>query len=336
MKLKYAVDKDNRLKVIPPKSHTSLRPRGKFRINKNNQLEYWLNEPLAWRRLYGLPGKISFKGRWKLTANHDLELTLQENRWQAQPDRLLLRTKIISAGENSLVFEFAAKDEATGRLSFNIISLSGTWNTDENNRLIFEVNRKTAPETLVFKSSWQLNKNQQIEYTYEKTSLIRKTNDKHTFTLQGFWKISSRAKLTYILGADSSSGIQVRAHLEKPDIYPGGRRIEYRLGAGFRQLAQKNQHILSLYGQWQFSPNLNLSFLMDYGKAGYRKIEFSADLSFQRNKIVCTLQNEEGEPLGITLTISRQLLSRLHPQAFLRLKSRKNELGVEAGLHIPF
>jgi len=76
VRYKYSINNDNQLLITPPKSKTLLKPQGEFKINQNNQLEYWLNEPDGWRSIYRLPKKIVFEGKWGLNNNHDLELKL--------------------------------------------------------------------------------------------------------------------------------------------------------------------------------------------------------------------------------------------------------------------
>ncbi|MCM8789895.1 MAG: hypothetical protein NC916_02610, partial [Candidatus Omnitrophica bacterium] len=62
---KFSIDANNQLIIRPPgeKPRTAS---GKFQIDKQNQLFYWLNEPPVWRRKYSLPPKIAFEGTWKL------------------------------------------------------------------------------------------------------------------------------------------------------------------------------------------------------------------------------------------------------------------------------
>ncbi len=338
MKLKYSINKYNQLLIIPPNSKTPLQPKGAFKINKENQLEYWLNEPQAWRRIYNQPRKIVFKGNWQLNPNHDLELVLNKTRSQADEERLTLKGNIISVEKNKLAFEIISQG---GRIdpalqTFRILKLIGTWQADEDNRLAFLVEKRVLPDELIFKLDWQINKNQQIEYTYEKTDLVKKTKTNQVLTFEGFWKIDSRHKLVYILSKTLNSAFDFRAQLESPSIYPQDRSIKYRLGIGLRQPEGGISKIAILYGEWKLNRSLGLVFRMEYGNGNVQETEFGAQVTFKRNKFLFSLQDERGKPLGITLTYSFSLLNSLEPQAFIRLKSFQKELGVEAGLTIPF
>ncbi len=333
MRYKYSVSPQNQLIVSVPKQKP-LKPKGNFQINQNNQLEYWFNEPQNWRQLYNLPQKIVFEGKWQLDSNHDLELILNKTRDQSEGNRLTLKGEIISAENNIIAFEIVTRREVTS--TFSILKLTGTWQADEFNRLTFEAAKKDAPDTLTFKAAWQVNKNQQIEYTYEKTNLRTKTKVKQTLIFEGFWEIDSEHKISYILSHNLDSQFDFRVFLENPNIYPQQNAIKYRLGIGVKQPKRARFKVITLYGQWKFNRNLSLIFSMDYGAAKVQKLEFGAEVTFQRNRLILSLKNTEGEPLGLTLTYTYRMINRLEPQVFIRLKSYQKELGVEAGFFIPF
>lgn len=340
MQYKYSVDSRNRLLIKSSKFKTRLKPNGAFQINKNNQLEYWLNEPASWRCIYNLPRKIVFEGNWKLNANHDLELVLNKARAQSEGGRLTLKGSIISVENNSLVFEIAFQKNSSLRestpYSFRILRLTGSWQADEFSRLIFQVEKKLFPDALIFKSSWKLNKNQQIEYTYEKVNLARKTRISQTLIFSGFWKIDSAHRLVYILSQTLGSGFDFKVQLENPNIYPQDKSIKYRLGAGLSRPNKLKDNLLVLYGEWKFDRNLGLVFRMQYGKRNIQELEFGVEVKVKRSKFLFNLKNEKGEPLGITLTYSFSLLNSLEPLTFISLKSRQKELGIEAGFSLHF
>jgi len=340
MKFKYSVDSRNQLLIKSPKSKSLLKPNGAFQINSNNQLEYWLNEPAKWRQVYGLPRKIVFQGNWNLNSNHDLQLQLSKTKEQAENSRITLKGNIISVDKNTLAFEvISQRDGSRGepyRHSFRILKLTGTWQADEYNRLVFQVEKKAFPDELIFKLNWQLNKNQQVEYTYVKTDLAKKTKITQSLTFEGFWKIDSRYKLVYILSGCPDSSFDFRVQFENPNIYPQDKSIKYRLGIGLRQPKSLSYQLITLYGEWKLNRSLKLIFRMDYGDHNIQELEFGAQISLERSKFLFNLTDERGKPLGLTLTYSFGLLNSLSPQAFIRIKNRQKELGVEAGFTIPF
>ncbi|MFA4933773.1 MAG: hypothetical protein WC574_05020 [Candidatus Omnitrophota bacterium] len=211
-----------------------------------------------------------------------------------------------------------------------ILKLKGTWRANEYNELVFEVTgRKGPPQTYTFKGAWKLNKNQQIEYLSEDGS------DRLIF--RGYWQLASKDKLVYVFEGSSVSRFEFKAQFESPALYPKKGQIRFRLGAGIRQnRLNKGRRLIILYGEWKFGRNLGLSFNMNYGQGRVKSIDLGAEVTFDRSKVMLALNNELGEPLGVTITMTRKFLEHLDAEAFVRLKARGKEQGVEAGFSIPF
>jgi hypothetical protein len=333
MKLKYSVDNNNQLLITTPCTKKTLKPKGKFGITKNNQLFYKLNESSGWRKQYALPPRIIFKGSWQLNPNHDLMFILDKRRNQFQADTLTLKGDIVSLERDLLAFELKCRDQA-GLLHIQILRLEILLFADESNRICLKV-EKLKPDILILTRSWQINNNQQVIYEYEKRDVKTKTRISHLITFCGFWQISAANRLTYILKHSSNSRFDFKAQVETPTIYPQKGLIKYRLGFGVKEDKLENK-LITLYGAWKFSRNLGLIFEMDYGKDGIKQIGFAADVSFQKNTITFSLKDKDGEPLGLTLTLSHNILKSLDAEAFLRLKKLSEDSRIEAGLKIPF
>jgi len=94
--------------------------------------------------------------------------------------------------------------------------------------------------------------------------------------------------------------------------------------------------VIILYGEWKFGRNLGITFQMDYGQGKVREIEFGAEVTFSRNKIIFALKNEFGQPLGLILTMTHKFLKLIDAEAFIGLKTRQKEQAIEAGITIPF
>jgi len=246
----------------------------------------------------------------------------------AESDTLIIETiqTINRLGKKQKLFP----QETVSASKLRILTLKGTWRANDCNELCFEVTaRKGPPETYTFKGSWKLNNNQQIEYTCE--------DGRDKLTFKGYWNISSANRLVYIFDGSSTSRFEFKVQLESPTFYPKKGEIRYRIGVGIRQsrLTALGQ-IITLYGEWKFGRNLGLTFQMDYGQGKVRSIQFGAEVTFGRNKVIFALKNEFGEPLGITLTMTHKFLAHLDTEIFLRLKSRRKEQFIETGLTIPF
>jgi hypothetical protein len=242
----------------------------------------------------------------------------------------ILRKRFIAAESDSLVIETIQSERVTSRQRLRIVKLKGTWRANKYNELVFEVGLdKGPPETYTFKGSWKLNSNQQIEYVFE--------NSRDRLTFKGYWEIPSSNRLVYILEGSSLSRFEFRVQLESTSLYPQDGQIRYRIGIGYRQnrLTASGQPLI-LYGEWKFGRNLELNFQMNYGQGRIKVITFGTAVNFDRNKVIFALRSELGKPLGVSLTMTHRFLKSFDAEAFIRLKSRRGEHGVETGLTVPF
>lgn len=333
MRLKYSVDKNNRLLVKTSRKAKPIKPQGSFGIDKNNRLFYQVRESSAWRKQRSLPPRIIFKGSWHLDSNHDLALILDKNSKQYQPDTLTLKGNILSLERDLLAFEVKSYDRQ-GLLHIRVLKLNVTLFADKENRICFMV-KKLKPDILTLSGSWQLNKNQQVVYEYSKIDLETKRKSVHALIFTGYWQISEANKLTYILKHSTVSRFDFRAQIETPTIYPQKGMIKYRLGVGLREDVLR-QKIITLYGTWKFNRNLGLVFEMDYDKEGLKQIEFGADVSFQKNTITFSLKDKREKPLGLEVTFTHNILKSLDAKVYLRLRLLENNPGIDFGLKVPF
>ncbi|MEW6101090.1 MAG: hypothetical protein AB1481_02215 [Candidatus Omnitrophota bacterium] len=333
MKNRYAVDRHNRL--IIKKGDKTLNPRGNFSVDKDNRLFYWLNEPSPWRREQGLPKKIAFRGNWQLTPDYGLEFLLHKAREQSDCDRLSLKGTIISPDKDELVFQIISRNSQI-HSQIRLLKLSGFWQADEKNRLSFVVKKEITPDILTLQGSWQLNKNQQIIYSFEKNTLQTKKKAQEAIVFSGFWKISGKNRLAYCLEKGEDSAFDFRAHLETPNLYPSDKVIKYRVGIGLKRSRGYDEKVIPLYGEWKFSRRLGVAFQMDYGNGGFRSLGLESGFALnQRDKIIINFTGEDGKPLGINITLAHKFLKMPGAEGFLRLQG-PSEKKIETGIRIPF
>lgn len=338
MKYKYSINNKNQLLIKSKKDKAPLPVRGTFSVDKKNRLVFWLNETAGWRRLYSMPSKLILEGKWRLTPGYDLELNLNETRSPHRGDRLVFRGEIISCESDALVFEIASQTRR-GVNQVRLLKISGSWQADKFNRLVFTVNKKGEPDLIALEGRWQINKNQQIAYNYEKTALKRKKKIRRSLDIKGFWQINKKNRLTYIFSTGSQSRFDLRAQLESPSLYPADGLIKYRVGTGVRRETRKAMDILCLYGEWKFSRKGGLNFRMDYGKGRFQDMEFGANAYLNKdNELAFSLANKEKEPLGIDIIFTRRFLKKSGAEAVVRLKDilDKRERAIEGGVRIPF
>ena len=342
----FALNQDNQLLVKPKGAKSPLVVNGQFSLDKDNNLIYLLDKgqspsgtvPVgAWRREYDLPKKIKFKGVWRLSPDYNLELYLDETKQQIRGKCLTLRGKILYAEAEALAFQIKSRDErGVNRVSF--LKLSGIWQADKFNRIIFQIKKKAKPDTLVFKGAWRVNKNQQITYEYEKTKLKTKRKIKNALVFTGFWRISSVNRLSYILSGSSQSRFDFRVQLETPNLYPKKGAIKYRVGVGVKESLRPTQiRLITLYGAWKFSRRLGLYFEMNYGQGKLRRLAFNTEVNLtQKDKVIFKLKDTMGRGLGISVIFLRRFLSKRDAEWFLRLKKDRREKKIETGVWIEF
>jgi hypothetical protein len=305
-------------------------PRGWWGLDPANNLFYWLNETPAWRKINSLPEKLSFKGKWKLTASNDLELTISRD------SNLVLRGRILAAGENTLVFEVISEDDL-GIQHVRLLRFSGDWGCDDANRIFFSVAKRRNPDILSIRGYWKVNDNQQISYLAENRRLRKKTKVTSQLDFTGYWSISDKNKLTYILSRSTSSRFDFKVQIETPNMYPSDGVIKYRLGGGVRRAFRDKPLIVCLYGEWKIDRKLGLSFNMDYGAGRVISLRFGATVKVSKNDYFeLNLLCKNGVSSGITLIYTRRFLKSNKAEFFARLKKRGAETGIDAGITIPF
>lgn len=334
MKSRYSVDNSNRL-VIKRKIKSWL-TEGKFSVDKNNNLIYLINGPAPWRRSHEPFAKVAFKGRWRLDAENNLEFILKEGRGQYGKEALTLKGRIISTDRDMLAFEIKSVDRH-GQDHISLLRLTGSWQSDEYNRIVFLVKRQGQPNALLLGGAWQVGHNRQIAYAYEKTNLKTKSKSSQVISFTGFWQINNRNRLAYVLENSLSSYFDFRAQLESPNIYPQDGVIKYRIGVGLKKEKLNQEKTISIYGTWKFSRKAGLIFQVDCGRNRGYPVEFgvSAYLN-KKDEVVFILTNKKREPLGIKVVFTHRLLEKFDAQVFLRLKRLQREKSVEAGIRIPF
>ncbi len=332
MKLAYKINKNNQLTII--KDIRVLYPRGNFGVDKDNQLVYEVKESIDWRQEYGISERITLKGEWGIDVNHNLIFTLRKTQTQTGGERLLLKSKIIQAKANSLVFSLGTQGR-TGTHRLRLLQLKGKWQADKYNRLQFLVKKIKTSDTLTFQGSWQV-KNNSLIYTYQKTLLTTKTKRTYFLRFKGYWQINKPNRLTYILDTKGDSSFVFKAYLETPSLIGKKGTIKYRVGIGLKGSRLFKSETITLYGVWKLQRKTGLSFDMDYGEGRVKAINFGAFVRMsKKDKITFKLRSREGKDLGISVEFSRSLLKN-SAEWFLRVLAEDKYPRFEWGVTIPW
>ncbi|MBL7084551.1 MAG: hypothetical protein ISS43_00390 [Candidatus Omnitrophica bacterium] len=331
--MKLQVDPHNRLVVSETGKKLPLtRFRrvfdGSFKTGPNGTLIYHIKGPM-----YGLeaerkaPHQVKLRGKWSLSKNYDLVLTLDKWRRQVPGDELTLQGQIVAANANSISFALTSRSEKNIE-SRNILKLQGVWQADKHNRLTFRVRKAQGIyDTLIFDGIWEVDKKHRIVYRYEKVQLIRKRRLKKSIIFEGHWDIARRNRLSYEISREGKSAFGFRT-----DIGVLAKNyIKYKVGIGVRNRKEPIERIITLYGQWKIKKNVGLLFEIEYEKGKAKAIIFGADAKLtKRNELKFKLKNEYGKDLGLELKLSQKLLPG-DGQAFLKLLRSKKEASVYVG-----
>jgi hypothetical protein len=330
-KIQYEIDPYNRL-VVSGSGKSSGLPKfrrvidGRFSLDKGNNLSYRVKSPLP--EDGNIPHQIKLKGEWSLTDDHDLRLTLDGQGRQTFGDRITLQGEILDVNKNSLLFAVTTttKDN-TG--STYLLDLAGTWKADENNRLSFNVKKEDGRyDILSFNGIWEINKNHQIIYQYEKARLIRKKRELRALIFKGYWDIKDAVRVSYLLGkgTDSSFDFRTSAGIFREKY------IKYELGIGSTGRTDPVRRTVTLFGRWSLKKDAGLIFEIEYENKKTKRIIFGAEARLtDKDTVSFKLKNDmENKDIGVDLELSRKILKG-DGEAFLRLLKSNRESAVYAG-----
>jgi len=292
--------------------------RGKFIIDKGNELIYLFSEGSAYKQ-FGLSKQIKFQGSWRLTPEHNLVFKVKKQYKNLKLKRIILKTGFIDCDKEGLIFTIKRKvSESKEKIEF--FKLRGRFSTDRFNRLIFEVNKK-EPDFLVFRGAWDIDKNLQITYIYQKL----KTRKKIYFQLKGYWKVSEKNKLVYILENAPGERLEFKTHLQTLNLYPQKGVLKYRLGVALKQ--ERRIRVIVFYGELKFSRKGGVFLELGCGRKRKVRLKISFSLS-RKSKLICSLYREEGNFSGLSLVFKR---NTPYFNYFLRLAKGSSGKRIELG-----
>jgi hypothetical protein len=330
-KIQYEVDPHNRL-VISNSGEKSDLPKfrqvidGRFRLGEDNNLSYRVKAPLP--EDGNTPHQIKLRGEWSLTDDHELRLTLDGQGRQTFGDRITLQGEILDVDKNSLLFAVTTTTKDNTRSTY-VLNLDGTWRADEDNRLSFHLKRESGRyDILTFSGAWEINKNHQIIYQYEKARLIRKKRESHTLTFKGYWDIKDAVRISYLLGRGTDSSFDFKT---SAGIF-SEKRIKYELAIGSAGRVDPVRRTVTLSGRWNLKRGSGLIFEVEYENGKTKQITFGADARLtDRDTVLFRLRNDiENRDIGADLELSHKILED-DGEAFLRLLKSNRESAVYAG-----
>ncbi|MDP8230868.1 MAG: hypothetical protein P9L93_07190 [Candidatus Gorgyraea atricola] len=203
-KVYYEVDPHNRLVIKSPSKKSNVKKfrrvvEGRFRADGKNRLYYEVFKSSK----SDTPQKIKFSGKYSLDKKHNLIYTLDKWSNQCEGNRLRLKTKLLDAGKNEIMFLVQSRDPSKGKRRIYTMKLHGKWQADKNNRLCFGIEKTRNKLTL--SNAWQINKNNEIVYKYGRQP--------EAIVLKGKWQIRKKHRLGYVLEKRLDSGFNFRTSL---------------------------------------------------------------------------------------------------------------------------
>jgi len=334
MSLRYEVDPHNKLVVKKTGSKTGVSKfrrviEGKFKIGKGNRLIYHIKAPSGGiAKELDLPHQIKFKGNWTLTRGHDLRLTLNKWRRQTFGDELTLKGDIIKVNARSLLFAVTQRTKENIASTY-ILRLEGWWLADKNNRLAFRAKKESGrSDLLVLDGVWLVNKKHRVAYSYESwAGRAGRRVKRHTLTFDGFWNLTEKEILTYLLDFKGKSVFDFR-------VGKGIARrsmIGFEVGIGISRRKKPLKKDIILYGKWKVKKGIGLIFEIKYGRGRVSAIKFGAEAKLLgKSRVKFNLRNEAGRGLGITLTLSKRMLKG-DGESFIRFLYGRKEKAAYVG-----
>ncbi len=246
---------------------------------------------------------MKYKGKWRLNSDHDLELTVTDAKKPGE-ETLTLKGEIVDAGADELLFVLTS-GKKYGVEVRELAKLSGKWQADESNRLSFLVSKESGEDdVLVFAGAWEVGKDNEIIYRYKKTKLKRKTKQERALIFKGFWRITEKERLAYLLDTSGESGFLFKAQLESPSIVGKKGALQYKVGIGISQSKRPVERVIKFLGTVKY----NLT---------------------KKDQLVLELIGSRGRELGATIELNKKILGG---EAFMRFKKLAGESKVETGI----
>ncbi|MBI4343061.1 MAG: hypothetical protein HY599_06810 [Candidatus Omnitrophica bacterium] len=278
-----------------------------------------------WRRM------SSLEGRWKLTKGRELTYTLRETDERFASRTVSLRGAITRADAHTLVFGFRQVDRTRLRTAQEL-SLSGRWQADARNRLTFLVERADGVEDrLTLSGGWEIGPHHELRYRAQRGAGDRA---ERLLRFDGAWDVTGADRIVYRLAGSTRSAFEFRAALQSPSLFAREGRLVYQVGMGLERGTSRRQRV-TLFGAWKLNRDRSVSFEVPYADGRVQAIRFEGTFSSaRRDRVAVALITRRHEPLGLTVTFTRDVLP--DAKLFLRLRQDAEEQAVMGGVQVRF
>ena len=205
-KIRYEIDPHNRLVYEKTGKKSEVHGfrtilDGNFEIDENNYVTYHVKKSQG----YDVPQQVKLRGGWSLDKEHNLVLTSDKWGNQIAGNKLTVESELIDVKDNRLSFAVTSKD-GEGNDHIYIVKLGGRWQADEHNRLSFNIEKeKGITDRITLQGAWEVNKQNELIYIYEKSARGKEEKITKTITLKGYWDITEKYRIIYVLNKEIES-----------------------------------------------------------------------------------------------------------------------------------
>lgn len=324
-KISYEVDPHNRL-IVSGGNSRGLSPArfrtvadGVFRIESGNILTYHVNRSQD----SSIPQKIKFSGNWSIDKGHNLVFTLDKWNEGCYGNKLTIKGGVIFAGDSSVSFSVATRDSG-GKRKIYVLTLEGGWRVNKDNEIFFRAEKERGiSDELYFECGWAA-KNNEITFSYTRRDPATRRKAAHIFTIKGYWQISEKNRLIYVLNKRTGSELEFRTSFA--ETMPGG--IRYEIGIG----ARPSKKTIEIFGRWNINDSMGIVFEIPYEDGKIRNIVFGAVVRLRGSTTVeLRLKNNAGKDLEIFGKLSRKIFDG-QGEAFTEALLSGSEISAIAGV----
>ena len=263
---------------------------------------------------------VTVSGTWSLTDNHDLCLTVDSTQNTSYGDKIILNSTISDVGKNSVTFKVTHLSD-TQQIVTDTLCLQGAWKADANNKLLFEISSEQGRhDILSFNSTWIINGDNRLVYSYERADLIYKHKETAELVFKGTWDIVSDNRLYYELDHDSSSGFGFTVGdsiLQKNQIV-----AKLMIGTEARDI--------KISGEWHVTDSLGLTFDVHYEAGQISHIIFGGQLQLSPSDSLALRFDD-----GVEVKLSQAILDG-KADVFSALKLAEDEDKITLGFELKF
>lgn len=267
-----------------------------------------------------------------LTPDHALALRLRGTE-SRQAQTLALRASLGQPEGHALTARLEGGGSGFERA--RRLALSGRWQADRANRLTFLVEKADGTEDrLTLDGGWEVGPHHELRYRYRERPRGTRSRAERILTFQGAWDVAGPNRLVYRLAGSGGGAFEFQASLRTRTLIARDGRLVYEAGIRLSRGRLLRRRI-ALFGTWKLHRDRSVSFEVPYADGRVQGIVLEGEARLGAgHRVELALRSRRHEPLGMTLTLTRELSERA--ALFLRLRGDAQERSAIAGVRVRF